>query len=156
MKKDSILNELRKIENNLAEKSDFVKKKSKELLIRLLIIFIFMTIPCVLWCLPSLPPKREIFERKIFYKFIDMNVSPRFFFESYIFARKKILTRNGEILFVTKKDYRKIWTPSPHEMGNKNQSYLIKFSALPLLFGGYSYVKIENMVIIDEKPLIRK
>lgn len=89
------------------------------------------------------------------YRFIQLTQGSRWYFEKLI-GNKLIETGNDRVLFVSKKDYLRLWPEPFHRMSQKNMSFEGTFEVYKLFFGGYSIAKLVSIKQVNSPPLAIK
>ena len=93
---------------------------------------------------------------EIEYKFIDVDQSYRGLIERYLLNNRRVRLTTGEQLYVSAKDYRRLWEVSPHEMRKLGYTLVGTFSARELLIGAVGFASLKSVEKIDKLPEIRK
>lgn len=111
----------------------------------------------ICWTMYRLPSQESanIFDGEIHYKFIELDLTNRGFFEGICSNRIARLEGNS-MLYVSLSDHEKLWPENPHEMNKNGYSYRARLQASPLLFGGFGLAKVISVVRIEKKPMISK
>ena len=109
------------------------------------------------WAMYRLPSQEGayIFDGEIHYKFVELDLNNRGFFEGICSNRIARLEGNS-MLYVSLSDHEKLWPENPHEMNRNGYSYRATLQASPLLFGGFGIAKVVSVVRIEKEPMISK
>ncbi len=97
----------------------------------------------------------KYFEGNVHYKFLELGLDNRSFFESLLGNRPARLVGVPE-LFVSESDKKLLWSESPWDMDEKRYTYRAKLVAHPLKFGGYGPARVLGIRRVNEEPRISK
>ena len=143
-----------------AEAKDVALRYRMRTIIKLLII-VTLVAPLfwfsVCWTMCRLPSQVDahIYEGEIHYKFVELDLSNRGFFES-ICSNSIVRLEENSIFYVSQSDHKKLWPEDPRVMDKNGYTYRAKLQASPLLFGGFGLAKVISIVRITKEPKISK
>lgn len=106
--------------------------------------------------------ERLLFEGEVRYKFLELSLTNRQFFEGLFNNRPVRLEENPLLLleedplFVSQDDRSKLWPEDPFGMAAKGYTFRTRLTAAPLLFGGYGLAELVSLERIEKKPIIKK
>ena len=96
------------------------------------------------------------------YKLIDLGQNDffRHSFESLVLKKRRVFLKTTvksiEWIYVSQKDFKKLYPENPMKMKEKNYTFTISFQTKRLVFGGYNSAKIISIKKISEQPEILK
>jgi hypothetical protein len=95
------------------------------------------------------------FEGNVHYKFLELGLENRSFFEGLLGNGPARLIGAPE-LFVSESDRKLLWSESPWEMREKHYTFRARLAAKPLMFGGYGLAQVMSIKRVNEEPSISK
>jgi hypothetical protein len=95
------------------------------------------------------------FEGNVHYKFLELGLDNRSFFESLLGNVPARLV-DGTELYVSKSEKKLLWPESPWEMEKKHYTYRTRVTAQPLKFGGLGPAQVIEVKRVEEAPWLSK
>lgn len=95
------------------------------------------------------------FEGNVHYKFLELGLNNRAFFESLL-GNVAVRLVDGTELYVSKSDRELLWPESPWEMEKNHYTYRTKMAARPLRFGGVGPAEVTEVKRVEEEPWLSK
>lgn len=94
-------------------------------------------------------------EGNVHYKFLELGLDNRSFFESLL-GNVPARLIDGTEFYVSKSDKKLLWPESPWEMEEKHYTYRARVTARPLMFGGFGPAQVTAVKRVEEEPWLSK
>ena len=102
------------------------------------------------------PGSSEIIEGEILYRAIDLDSSFRHNIIEPLLGSTKIWLTSGIALYVSRRDYIKLYPEPIDVMYEKNYTIEAKFRVRRLMFGGYAPATVISTTNLEKPPVIQK